>query len=69
MDSTTLVFIAITVIFVLAMAVYLLIAFMWPEWVGITGKVALEVQRSHREGAPTEENEFIDALQTKTKNS
>ncbi|KYG65150.1 hypothetical protein AZI87_11305 [Bdellovibrio bacteriovorus] len=40
--------IAIVVISVLAYAV---LAVFFPEWVGITGKVALDAEQSHNEGA------------------
>lgn len=34
-----------------SLVVYFALMIFLPEWVGITGKVALEAERSHREGS------------------
>ncbi len=53
-----LVFAAIGV-FVGGAAVYLAFMIFLPEWVGITGKAALEAEESHRGEAPKESTEKI----------
>lgn len=37
-----------------SMVVYFSLMVFFPEWVGITGKVALDAERSHQEGASEE---------------
>ncbi|MCM2281652.1 MAG: hypothetical protein NDI61_07380 [Bdellovibrionaceae bacterium] len=39
---------AAAAVFFLSVGVYVLLMIFLPEWVGITGKVALENERSHR---------------------
>lgn len=41
-------------VFVGGAAVYLAFMIFLPEWVGITGKTALEAEQSHRGDLPTE---------------
>lgn len=41
-------------VFVLAIAIYVVFMVFLPEWVGITGKVALEAERSHRDEPQTD---------------
>ena len=62
MATRTWVLIGAAVVFVLFMVIYLLFMIFLPEWVGITGKVALEAERSHTEDSPLTEPEFIDRL-------
>ncbi|MGE5085182.1 MAG: hypothetical protein ACM3MG_02715 [Bacillota bacterium] len=38
------------VITIFSFLAYAILAFFFPEWVGITGKVALDAEQSHREG-------------------
>jgi uncharacterized membrane protein len=51
-------------IFFLFIAIYVVVMILWPEWVGITGKVAIEAERSHKGGEPTQPD-VIDELQKK----
>ena len=48
-----------------AILVYVLFMIFLPEWVGITGKVALEAERSHREGAAATEEDIISKMHNK----
>jgi hypothetical protein len=47
----------------LALLAYVLMMIFLPEWVGITGKKALEAERSHEGGAPSGPD-LIDELQS-----
>ncbi|HRK07828.1 MAG TPA: hypothetical protein PLZ57_08680 [Pseudobdellovibrionaceae bacterium] len=47
-DSSQWVIIAGGIVFVLGIVAYIVIMLLFPEWVGITGKVALEAERAHR---------------------
>ncbi len=47
-------------VFLFAVVVYVLFMIFLPEWVGITGKKALEAERTHRGGDPGP-----DAMMTK----
>ncbi|MBO9668524.1 MAG: hypothetical protein J7501_17130 [Bdellovibrio sp.] len=38
------------VITIFSFLAYAILAFFFPEWVGITGKVALQTEQSHAEG-------------------
>lgn len=60
----TWVYLAAGGVFVFFIAVYVIIMLLWPEWVGITGKVALEAERSHRGGSAATED-AIDNLHKK----
>lgn len=41
------------IFFVVVTAVFVVISFLFPEWVGITGKKALEIQK-HQQGEDSE---------------
>ena len=45
---------AVLAISVISMLVYFTLMVFYPEWVGITGKVALQAERSHVEERETE---------------
>lgn len=51
-DSSQWVIIAGGIVFVLGIVAYIVIMLLFPEWVGITGKVALEAERAHRGETP-----------------
>ncbi|MBX3018143.1 MAG: hypothetical protein KF767_09655 [Bdellovibrionaceae bacterium] len=51
MDTGTLVLIACFGVFVASVLVYVLFMVFLPEWVGITGKVAKSIEKSHEEGS------------------
>ena len=53
-------------VFVLFITAYVLIMVLWPEWVGITGKVALDAERAHRGGTDADDK-FMDALHKPSK--
>ena len=44
-------------VFFLSLGSYVVFVFFWPEWVGLTGKVAKESEKSHV-GGPAEETSF-----------
>lgn len=46
------------IVFCAATLVYLAFLFFLPEWVGVTGKVALDAEKSHTKGSSTEETGF-----------
>jgi hypothetical protein len=48
-------------VFFLFIVAYLIIMVLWPEWVGITGKVALEAERAHRGGSEADDK-VMDSL-------
>jgi hypothetical protein len=48
-------------VFVLFIITYVIIMVIWPEWVGITGKVALDAERAHRGGTEASDA-FMDSL-------
>jgi hypothetical protein len=39
--------------------VYFLLMFFFPEWVGITGKVAKKNEQSHKKGSEVKESKFF----------
>lgn len=41
------------IFFIVVTAVFIVISFLFPEWIGITGKKALEIQK-HQQGEDTE---------------
>jgi len=45
---------ALMIFFILITAVFVIIALAFPEWVGITGKKALEIQKHQTGDDPTE---------------
>ncbi|KHD87143.1 MAG: hypothetical protein OM95_16075 [Bdellovibrio sp. ArHS] len=49
--STAVVIVGSIAIVVISVLVYAILAVFFPEWVGITGKVALDAEQSHNEGA------------------
>lgn len=51
-----------------AIAIYVVFMVFLPEWVGITGKKALEAERSHVENSVATESDLITKLQEKKKN-
>ncbi|WP_413585283.1 hypothetical protein [Bdellovibrio sp. HCB274] len=51
MDSTMWVIGGAIIISIFSFLAYAVLAFFFPEWVGITGKVALNTEKSHGEGA------------------
>lgn len=50
-------FAAGAIVFFLSIGAYVLFVFLLPEWVGITGKVAKESEKSH-EGGVADETDF-----------
>lgn len=48
-------------VFLFFILAYVIIMVLWPEWVGITGKVALEAERAHRGGTEADDA-VMDAL-------
>ncbi|UYL09117.1 hypothetical protein B9G69_000820 [Bdellovibrio sp. SKB1291214] len=44
------------VISIISFMAYAVLAFFYPEWVGITGKVALDAEQSHVEGKEAPEH-------------
>lgn len=57
----TWIFFAAGGVFFLFIVAYVVIMVLWPEWVGITGKVALKAERAHRGGSDADDN-VMDAL-------
>ena len=59
MDNTALtVFAGGIIVFCAATLVYLALLFFFPEWVGVTGKVALDAEKAHAKGSSSEETGF-----------
>ena len=53
---------AIVAIFAVSILVYVFLMLFFPEWVGITGKVALAAERSHRdENSEESADQKVDA--------
>lgn len=48
---------AIGAVFVISILIYVFLMLFYPEWVGITGKVALNAEASHREETETTNTE------------
>lgn len=46
------------IITIFSFLAYAILAFYFPEWVGITGKVALEAEQAHAEGAEAPKHGF-----------
>lgn len=56
--------VGIILIFVGSFIVYGAFMIFWPEWVGITGKTALDYEKSHQEGTQVEKDyDLIDRIQ------
>lgn len=47
--------------FIFGVIAYVLMMYFFPEWVGITGKTALDAEKSHR-GGDGQENQFWKKL-------
>jgi hypothetical protein len=54
MDASWVIFGGIGVVLGAVLA-YVIIMLFWPEWVGITGQVALDAEKSHKEGSEVKE--------------
>lgn len=46
------------IISIMSIVIYAVLAVFFPEWVGITGKVALNAEKSHVEGEKASEHGF-----------
>ena len=51
MDTQVMIIIGGIVVGIVSILIYGGLALFFPEWVGITGKVAKEAERSHEEGS------------------
>lgn len=59
MDNAVLtVFAGGVIVFCAATIVYLGLLMFFPEWVGVTGKVALDAEKAHTQGSSSEETGF-----------
>lgn len=59
MDNAVLtVFAGGVIVFFAATIVYLALLMFFPEWVGVTGKVALDAEKAHTKGSGNEETGF-----------
>ena len=55
---------AIILIFIAASFAYGVLMIFFPEWVGITGKTALEYEKSHTEGSEVDpDDDFVERIQ------
>lgn len=61
MDSTVWVIAGAIIITIISFLAYAVLAFFFPEWVGITGKVARDAEQSHVEGTQAKKH-TIDKL-------
>ncbi|MFS4457639.1 hypothetical protein [Bdellovibrio sp. HCB2-146] len=52
--------ISATIVAVASVLVYATIAVFFPEWVGITGKVALNAEQSHQAGSTPQTTSWIE---------
>ena len=50
---------AMFIFFMIVTAVFIVIALMFPEWVGITGKKALEIQK-HQQSPPEDSAKSVE---------
>ena len=58
--------VGIVIVFIAAILAYGVFMVFWPEWVGITGKTALDYEKSHTEGSHAGKNyDLIYRLQQK----
>ncbi len=56
--------VGIIVVFVAAMMAYGVLMVFWPEWVGITGKTALDYEKSHTEGSQVHpDDDLVERMQ------
>lgn len=58
MDSSIWIIGGAIIITIFSFMAYAVLAFFFPEWVGITGKVALDAEQSHVEGTDAEKHAF-----------
>ena len=58
MDGGLLIIGGAVTITIISFIAYAVLAFFFPEWVGITGKVALDAEKSHQEGSKAKEHSF-----------
>ena len=58
-------YLAVGLVFFGSIAIYLIVMFLWPEWVGITGKTAIKNEESHRSGQLEKDEDFIAKLHEK----
>jgi hypothetical protein len=64
METGTIIIIGGVVIGFISILVYALLAIFYPEWVGITGKVARNAEKSHEVGSEAKSsNNFTDRLE------
>ncbi len=61
MEGRLLIIMGAIFVFILGIAAYFFLMFFYPEWVGITGKTALDAQKAHR-GGDAEESDFWKKL-------
>ncbi len=47
-------------VFLISFIAYAALALFFPEWVGITGKVALEAEKSHQSGSESKTTSWIE---------
>jgi H+/gluconate symporter-like permease len=52
-----------------AIIVYVAFMVFLPEWVGITGKTAIENEKSHKDGETAKDNSFLQKLHGDKKKS
>ena len=57
-DAVFTVFTGGIAVFFAASLVYVLLLIFLPEWVGVTGKVALDAEKAHTKGSKVEETGF-----------
>lgn len=62
MEMGTIIIIGGITVGILSIIVYAAIAIFFPEWVGITGKVARSAEESHEEGSKITTDNFADKL-------
>jgi hypothetical protein len=58
MEPKVLIIIGAIVISLFSIMIYAILAIFYPEWVGITGKVARHAEESHQEGTETGDHAF-----------
>jgi len=64
METGTIIIIGGIAIGFISILIYAVIAIFYPEWVGITGKVARNAEQSHKSGSETTpSNNFTDKLE------
>jgi hypothetical protein len=58
MEPQTMIIIGAIAISFISLLVYAILAIFYPEWVGITGKIARQAEQSHQEGTETGDHIF-----------